>query len=231
MNRNAIKKSITDKMTCMLKVVSFDVVGTLVDFYYEDYVWKEVIPQLYARKMGFNLQEAKDHVLREYDSISNKDIRWYLPEYWFKHFNLSENPIEVFKSYSDKVGFYPEVPSVLKKLSKKYDLIIASGTTKNIIEIMIEKFRHYFKQIYSPVSDRKEVKKTPKFYEMICEILGIEPWAMVHVGDEWYFDFISPKSIGIKSFYLDRTGKKRGKSVIKNLRELQDRVAIYGRSP
>ena len=230
LNRNAIKKSITDKMTCMLKVVSFDMVGTLVNFDYEDCVWKEVFPQLYARKMGFTFQEAKDYVLREYDHVGKNDIRWYLPEYWFKHFKLSENPIEVFRSYSDKVGFYPEVPSVLKKLSKKYDLIIASGTTKNIIEIMIEKFRHYFKHIFSPVSDRQEVKKTPKFYGMICEILGIEPWAMVHVGDEWYSDFISPKSIGIKSFYLDRTGKKGGKSVIRNLRELQDRVAIYGRS-
>jgi len=206
----------------MLRVVSFDVVGTLVNFYYEDYVWKKVIPQLYARKMGFTFQEAKECVLSEYDHVGKNDIRWYLPEYWFEHFNLDENPIEVFRSYSDKVRFYPDVPSVLKNLSKKYDLIIASGTTRKIIEIMIEKFRHYFKQIYSPVSDRKEVKKIPHFYEMICKILGIEPSAMVHVGDEWYSDFIAPRKVGVKSFYLDRTGEKRGEFVIKDLRMLED---------
>jgi len=212
------------KLSLMLKVVSFDVVGTLVDFHYEDYVWKEAIPQLYARKRGVSFEEVRDYVLREYDNIGKNDIRWFLPEYWFKHFNLGESPMEVFRSHIDKVRFYPEVPSVLRNLSRKYDLVITSGTTKNIIETMIEKFRHFFKHIFSPVSDCQEVKKTPQFYEMVCRILEIESCAMVHVGDEWYSDFISPRSIGIKSFYLDRTGEKSGNFVVKDLRELQGRV-------
>ncbi|MFX0065828.1 MAG: HAD family hydrolase [Candidatus Hermodarchaeota archaeon] len=204
----------------MLKVVSLDVVGTLMDFYYEDYVWNEAIPQLYARERGVSFEEAKNYILREYDHIGNNDIRWYLPEYWFKHFHLDEDPIAVFRSHADKMNFYPEVPAVLKNLSQKYELIIVSGTTRPIIEIMIEKFRYCFKHIYSPISDYREVKKTPPFYEMICKILEIEPGAMVHVGDDWYSDFISPKRIGITSFYLDRTGEKSGKFVIKDLREL-----------
>ena len=60
-----------------MKVVSFDVVGTLVDSYYEDYVWKEAVPRLYSRKRGVGLEEAKDYVLREYDRIGKNDIRWY----------------------------------------------------------------------------------------------------------------------------------------------------------
>ncbi|MDI6846634.1 MAG: HAD hydrolase-like protein, partial [Candidatus Bathyarchaeia archaeon] len=140
----------------MLKVVSLDVGGTLIDFYYADYVWNVAIPQLYARKKDISFEEAKDYVLREYDRIGSNDIRWYLPEYWFKHFNLDEDPIEVFKSHIDKVRFYPEVPSVLKNLSQKYDLIIVSGTPRNVIEIVIQKIKHYFKHIFSSVSDRRE---------------------------------------------------------------------------
>lgn len=208
----------------MLKVVSFDVVSTLVDSYYEDYVWKEAISQLYARKRGISLEEAKAYVLKEYDRMSKNDIRWYLPEYWFKYLNLDEDPIEVFRSHIDKVRFYPEVPSVLRNLSQKHDLIIVSGATRNVIEIMIEKFRPYFKHIYSPVSDCQNVKKTPKFYEMVCRFLEIEPCVMAHVGDDWYSDFISPRKIGIKSFFLNRTGEKSGKFVIENLRELEDHL-------
>ena len=209
----------------MLKVISFDVSGTLIDLNYVEHVWNEAIPQLYARKKGINYKEAKDYVLREYDRIGSNDIRWYLPEYWFRHFNLDENPIEVFRAHTDKVRFYPEVPSVLKELSQKYNLIIASGTPRNFIEIEIEKLRHYFTHIFSPISDRQEVKKTPQFYEMICKVLGIEPKVMVHVGDEWYSDFIAPRRIDAKSFFLDRTGEKSGKFVIKTLRELEDRLA------
>jgi len=206
----------------MVKVVSFDVVGTLVDFSYEDYVWKKVIPQLYARERGISLVQAKEYVLKEYDRIGNQDIRWFLPKYWFRHFNLDEDPIAVFASHTDKVRVYPEVSPILESLSQKYDLIIASGTIRPIIEIMIGKLRHYFKHIYSPVTDCQQVIKTPQFYEMICRTLQIAPGELVHVGDEWYPDFISPRSSGIKGVFLDRTGEKTGRRVIKDLGELED---------
>jgi len=45
---------------------------------------------------------------------------------------------------------------------------------------------------------------------------------LVHVGDEWHPDFISPRSIGIKGIYLNRTGEKTGRLVIKDLEELED---------
>ena len=208
----------------MLNVLSFDVVGTLLDSSFEDYVWNTMIPQLYARKHDINFEEAKELVLREYNNIGKKDIRWYLPSYWFKYFNLDEDPIGVFRSQTSKVKFYPETQSVVKKLSQKYKLIIVSGTTREIIEIMIEKVSHYFKHIFSPISDRNEIKKEPQMYEMICKILDTEPNKIAHVGDNWYSDFVSPRKIGIKSFYLDRTGKKRGKLVIRDLNELEDRL-------
>ncbi len=211
----------------MLKVVSFDVGGTLIDLYYANYVWNVAIPQLYARKGGMSFEEARDYVLNEYDRIGSNDIRWYLPEYWFKHFSLDENPMDVFRSQIDKVKFYPEVPSVLENLSQRYDVIIASGSPRNVINIMIEKFKHHFKHVFSSVSDRREVRKTPQFYEMIYRVLSIEPKTIVHVGDEWYSDFISARRIGIKSFYLDRTGGKSGKLVIRDLRELEDRLRAH----
>lgn len=86
----------------MLRVVSFDMGGTFIDFYCADHVWNAAIPQLYARKNDMSFKEARNHVLREYGRISRNDIRWYLPEYWFRYFNLDEDPMEVFKSHIDK---------------------------------------------------------------------------------------------------------------------------------
>jgi putative hydrolase of the HAD superfamily len=210
----------------MLRVVSFDVVGTLLDPSFENHVWNEKIPQLYARKQGITFEEAREYIQREYDSVGKGDIRWYLPSYWFKYFNLDEDPLKVFRSHTNKVKFYPETLSVVKKLSQKYDLIILSGTTREIIEIMTEKIRHYIKHIFSPISDRNEIKKKPQMYETICKILRTEPNKIAHVGDDWYSDFISPRKIGIKSFYLDRIGKKSGKFVIKDLNEFEGRLSI-----
>ncbi|MFX1511410.1 MAG: HAD family hydrolase [Promethearchaeota archaeon] len=208
----------------MVNIVSFDMVGTLVDSNFEDYVWNVVIPQLCATKRGISFKEATEYVLREYNFIGNKDLRWYQPTYWFKRFNLDEDSMEVFTSHTNKVRFFPETIPVLKKLSQKYDLIIVSGTTRDIIEIMIERVRSYFKHIFSPISDRYEVRKEPELYKMICKKLKVEPDTIAHVGDDWYSDFISPRKFGIKSFYLDRDGEKRGEFIIRNLFELEDRL-------
>ncbi|MFX1249952.1 MAG: HAD family hydrolase [Promethearchaeota archaeon] len=208
----------------MLKVISFDVVGTLLDSSFEDHVWNTMIPQLYAKKQGINFKEAKEFIQIEYDYVGNRDIRWYLPSYWFNHFKLDDDPVEIFRSHTNKLKFYPETLSVVKKLSQIYELIIVCGTTREIIEIMIEKVRHYFKHIFSPISDKNEIKKNPQMYEMICKTIETEPNKIAHVGDNWYSDFLSPRKIGINSFHLDRTGKKRGKYVIRDLNELEDRL-------
>jgi len=103
-------------------------------------------------------------------------------------------------------------------------LIIASGIPSDLVEIILKKFKHYFKRIFSPVSDLQQAKKTPEFYEMICKELGIKPSDMIHVGDDIYQDFNIPRAVGISSYLLDRTGEKTGDYIIKNLRELEDRL-------
>ena len=44
----------------------------------------------------------------------------------------------------------------------------------------------------------------------------------MNVGDDWHFDFVIPRKIGIKSVFLDRTGERKEKFVIRDLRELEN---------
>ena len=96
----------------MIKIVSFDVGGTLIDHSYFNYVWDQVIPRRYAEREGLSFQTAKAYVMNEYEQLSINDIRWYRPEYWFQRFHLPGDPVEIFKEHTDKIRFYPEVPAV-----------------------------------------------------------------------------------------------------------------------
>lgn len=207
-----------------VKIISFDVGGTLVDYSYFDFVWNEIIPQLYSEKYGLAIREAKDYVLKEYDVIGTSDIRWYVPEYWFERFKLEEDPIEVFRSHKDKIRVYPEVPSVVERLSHQYILVTASGIPTNIQEIVMERFKRYFSRFFSPISDLQDAKKTTAFYGKICNILATEPSSILHVGDNYKFDFEAPKEIGIRSVLLDRKGEKKESYFIHNLQELEERL-------
>lgn len=205
----------------MFRVISFDVDGTLVDLRFNELIWNEGIPLLYAEKMGIGLEEARKHVKQEYDRVGENRLEWYDIRYWFRYLGL-EGWRELLKSY--EVIVYPEVPWVLNTLTKKYDLIAATNLTREFLDIEMKNLRNSFKHVFSSTSDFKQVKKTIGFYSKICDILQIKPQEMVHVGDHPIFDYEVPRKLSITAYYLDRTGSTHGKYTIKDLKEFEDKI-------
>jgi putative hydrolase of the HAD superfamily len=207
----------------MIKVISFDVDGTLVDHGFVDLVWNDGMPRLYSEQTGMPLEEAKEYLRERYDEIGEGDIRWYLPDYWFEDLNLRGRPEELIRQYSHEVRIFPEVKEVLEGLSKRFDLIACTNASREFLDVSLDDLYKYFQYTFSSTTDFGLVRKTPEFYEYICEILEIKPQEMVHVGDHERFDYLVPKEFGIRAFYLDRSGKRKGDFVIKDLRELLER--------
>ena len=192
------------------KLISFDLDSTLVDPTYTTFVWEIGIPELYAKKYNINLSEATSIVIAEYARIGDSALEWYDINYWFKYFALPgkwENLLEVHR---DKIRTFPEVKEVIKDLVQHYDLIVTSNAAREFVEVELKETRikDYFTRIFSATTDFGEVKKTPQFYERICEIMGKSPSNTIHVGDHYEFDYLVPKSIGIEAYYLDRDGKR-----------------------
>ena len=70
----------------MVKFISFDMDGTLVDPVFTDWVWGHGIPTLYAAKMGLPFETAKAIVEGEYRKVGDAAIEWYDIKYWFRFF-------------------------------------------------------------------------------------------------------------------------------------------------
>ena len=51
--------------------------------------------------------------------------------------------------------------------------------------------------------------------------MGVDPKNIIHVGDNWRFDYIVPSQIGIKAVYLDRKNITYGEYVVHSLIELE----------
>ena len=214
-------------MVGSVKVLSFDLEGTLVNHVFSDLVWNEGIPKLYAEKMGISFEEAKNFVLTEYAKVGDGKIEWYDIKYWFNRFGL-KNYKKLFENYSDKVFYYPEVEEVLDSLKKDYMLVLATNSGREFLEFLTEKIRKYFDKTFSATSDFKCLKKDSFFYQKICGILNIKPELMAHVGDRLEDDVISPRRIGVKAFYLDRSGKTSNSFTVKNLKEFEFKIKSLG---
>jgi HAD superfamily hydrolase (TIGR01549 family) len=200
-----------------VKVVSFDVEGTLVtpDFSYA--VWFEAIPRRYAEKNGITLDQARKAIEEEYRKVGDQRLEWYDVRYWFDKLGLG-TPVPVMERCESHVCYYPEVKEVLASLSEKYKLVVASGSTRDFLRHLLQGIEPYFSKIFSSITDYKQLK-TSDFYLKMCRAMRIEPEQVVHVGDNWQFDFVAPSEIGIQAFYLDR--KQQTENSVADLLQLK----------
>jgi HAD superfamily hydrolase (TIGR01549 family) len=210
----------------MIKVISFDFDGTIAAHAFADAFWLEGVPALYAKQHHINVEAAKKYLFEEYEKIGDNRIEWYDPGYWFDRFNLQTDWKKMLFEYRDNVEIYPEVPSVLKRLSKNYSLIISSNAKKEFIDVQLTqaKLHKYFEKIFSSTSDFHTIKKVTDFYAMICKKMDISPQEIIHVGDHKEFDFLSPQKLGITSYYLDRKKQVTGLYVVSDLKQFEKKI-------
>jgi putative hydrolase of the HAD superfamily len=43
--------------------------------------------------------------------------------------------------------------------------------------------------------------------------MGVEPGQVIHVGDNWQFDFLNARQAGLNAFYIDRSGGNHQESL------------------
>lgn len=210
----------------MPKIISFDMDGTLVDPSFTDWVWMYGLPKLYAEKEGLPFERAKLYVVSEYEKVGEGAIEWYDIKYWLRFFQLDHDWRSLLQSYADKIHVYEEVDHLLDRLKDRYSLILTSNAGKEFIEVEMKAtgLGKYFQSIFSATSDFRMVKKTADFYQQICEVLQVEPYEIIHIGDHYEFDYLVPISVGIRAFLLDRTGKEKGEHVLYSLKELERKI-------
>ncbi len=208
-----------------VKIISFDLDGTLVYRDHVDYFWLELIPLLYAQRHGVDLDHARAIVLSEYDRIGEDDIRWYLPEYWLRRFDLKVSVKDALRSVRPLIRFKPGVFEVLPEVSKDYKLIIVSNASIEFIQLVLEnmgELRHIFSRVYSCVSNFCIPRKNEIFFKLICQNMGIAPPEVLHLGDNPLYDLEIPRKVGIRAYLLSEGKQTQGEFVLCNLHELPD---------
>ncbi|MBS7657887.1 MAG: HAD family hydrolase [Candidatus Bathyarchaeia archaeon] len=213
-------KSFNRKIT----VVSFDVDGTLINYDFVNSVWFEEIPKLVAEKEGISFNEALKKVKAMYNEVTEEKIEWYDIKYWISKFELKTDWKEILEKVKWKIKVYPDVIPTLEKLSKKYTLIINSNSPREFLDLELKEtgLTRFFFKIFSSTSDFNQVRKSEDYYKKICFILNVKPENMLHIGDNWKFDFEIPSKIGINALFLDRGKKfKNEKFIIHELTQIE----------
>ena len=208
-----------------MNVISFDLDGTLVKMDFVDAVWLEEIPREYAKKNGMSFEEAKRYIEEEYLKIGPEAIEWYDINYWLNKFNLKMDYKEIFKKCRDKLGLYEDALKALEML-KGRSLIIISNAALEFIEFELNELglKKYFSHVFSAVNHFNKTKKDSDVYRQVCKKIGIECDSLIHVGDNYEFDYIAATNAGATAYYLDRHENENGEHVVYSLVEFAEKV-------
>jgi len=203
-----------------LKIISFDVDGTLVDLEYNDLIWFKEIPELVAKKKKIIFEKSLKYVHEEYNKLGEHNLNWYDINYWISYFSLEISPNKIFEKYEPQVQIYPEVIPLLEELKKNFILIVITAMPREFLIPKMKKLEKYFKFSFSALSDFKELKNS-EIYSKISKALKVRPEQILHIGDHWEFDYLAAQKAGMNVIYLDRSNTKKGKFIINSLREVK----------
>jgi HAD superfamily hydrolase (TIGR01509 family) len=64
-----------------IDTVLLDMDGTLLDLNFDNYFWREYVPQRYAELKGLSTEAAFDYILPRYAAVSGT-LQWYSTTYW-----------------------------------------------------------------------------------------------------------------------------------------------------
>lgn len=204
----------------ILKIISFDVDGTLVDLDYNDLIWFKEIPELVAKKKKISFEKSLKYVYEEYTKLGEHNLNWYDINYWITHFSLTASPEKILEKYESQVKIFSEVIPLLEKLKKNFMLIVITAMPREFLIPKMKKLEKYFTFAFSALSDFKELKNS-EIYSKISKTLKVVPEQILHIGDHWEFDYLAAQKAGMKVVYLDRSNTKEGKFVIHNLGEVK----------
>jgi len=222
-------RELKEKEMDNIKMLSFDMDGTITDLSFVESVWMEGVPSLFSQKNRMSFEDAKTFVKREYDKVGKERLEWYNLDYWVRKLSLDASPKEILNSFQHRITIFPEVTEALQAFKEKgFRLIIVSSARREFLDIELERtgISHFFEHTFSSTSDFGLTKKTTDIYQKVCTICSVAPSEVVHVGDDPDFDFDIPRKLGIKTFYLDRTGSHSGEMTVRNLKELAEKVTL-----
>lgn len=208
----------------MIRIISLDMDGTLVNSRFVEKVWMEGIPKLYADEQDLDLKEAKDYVVGEYMKVGSDKLEWYDLTYWLKKFDLQETKADLLEKYLNEIELYPEVEDALNLLSENYTLVVTSNAARDFIDVELDDVAEYFADVFSATSDFRTVKKSPLVYQEVCRRMDAKPLEVFHIGDHYTYDYESPIEAGLDALFLDRQGKRSGLEVVGDLREAVEKI-------
>jgi putative hydrolase of the HAD superfamily len=95
------------------ETLMLDMDGTVLDLAYDNYVWKELVPEHYAEAKGISVDLARSRLYAKYRAIQG-DIQWYCLDHWSERLGL--DVLELHRGVNHRIDYLPGAKRFLQAL-------------------------------------------------------------------------------------------------------------------
>ncbi len=183
-----------------IEYIFLDMDGTLLDKFYDDHFWEEIVPSVYSTKFNIGIEEAKDYLMNLY-KMEEGTLNWTDIKFWSERlgidiFSLKESTSHLIKLFPDTIDFLEYINSIGKKV------FLITNAHPLTLKIKLEKteIAKYFQKIITAF-DTGKPKEDINFWIKLESIISFHKDKSILIDDNENV-LITAKNYGINYLYL-----------------------------
>ena len=136
-------------MLAECETLMLDMDGTVLDLAYDNYVWKELVPEHYAKATGITVDDARSRLFAKYRAIQG-DIQWYCLDHWSERLGL--DVLGLHRDVNHRIDYLPGAQGFLQTLREHHVrvlLVTNSHPDTLALKHEVTGLVEYFDAIYS----------------------------------------------------------------------------------
>lgn len=164
------------------ETLMLDMDGTLLDLAFDNFVWRQLVPERWAEKNDMAVDEARAYLFGRYGNVQG-DLKWYCLDHWSEELGMSM--IDLHRDVDHRIGYLPGAEDFLEKMHAHHiRVIMVTNSHRDTLDLKddVTGLTRYFDAVYTS-HDFGHAKERQEFWQALREEEGFDPDTSVMVDD------------------------------------------------
>ncbi|MCH9693341.1 MAG: GMP/IMP nucleotidase [Gammaproteobacteria bacterium] len=164
------------------ETLMLDMDGTLLDLAYDNYMWKEHLPQQYALANDLTIDAAREQLMAKYAAVQG-GLEWYCLDHWRERLDL--DVVQLHHDMSHRINYLPGALEFLRRVHVgNIRVLLVTNAHPDTLALKDEMtgLGDYFDGMYSS-HEYGHAKESQEFWSALQQDVGFEPYTTLFVDD------------------------------------------------
>lgn len=159
-----------------------DMDGTLLDLAFDNYVWRELVPERYAARNGLTFAAARDDLFGRYRAAQG-NLEWYSLDLWSDRLGI--DILQLHRDVDHRIGYLPGARAFLENVhARDIPVLLVTNAHRDTLDLKDEVtgLASFFDGVYSS-HDFGFAKERQEFWHALQDEVGFDPGVTMFVDD------------------------------------------------